>query len=673
MEFLYSTFLYALALVAVPIIIHLFNFRKFKTVYFSNVQFLKSVKEKTKSQSQLKHLLILLSRILTIAFIVFAFAQPYLKSEESDEVAKKHAVSVYIDNSFSMDAENESGRLLQSAKQQAQSIFDAYSPNDDFYFLENNFKPIHQRKLAKEQLFEEINAIETSSNVHSLNKVFKRQKYSLENSTAEKKDIYIISDFQKTIADLDLEAADSAYSVRLIQANPYENGNVYIDSCWLSKPNPQVQSNISLFARLKADNIEERDVSIKLTVDNQQRAIANTSLQDESIVELNFNINELGWHNGTLSLHDYPITFDDEFHFSFEIKPQINVQHIYDTKAHPSLVKLFDEDDYFNYSSQSVNQINYTDLAQNQLIILEGFERISSGLEQSILNALKDGQSIMLFPSEKMDFESYKSFATALGVDFYKSLEKTESAISKIDYKNALFDGVFEEKEERLNFPKVDSYYSISQLSTTNASSILTLDNKSSFLSEYKVLEGAIYLSAVGLDKSFSNFSKHALFVPVLYNIASYSGGKQRLYYTIGDESIPLINSGFSKPFSIQQGEFECIPNARAKSLFVGNQINTAGHYNLVDNDNSLISRLAFNYDRLESQLNTLEKDDLTALSQRYSNILLIDKNSDSISNYLKTLNTGTPLWIYCIMLALLFLIIETLLIRLLWAFYSNP
>ena len=51
MKFLYPQFLYALALVAIPIIIHLFNFRKFRTVYFSNVQFLKSVKEKTKSQS----------------------------------------------------------------------------------------------------------------------------------------------------------------------------------------------------------------------------------------------------------------------------------------------------------------------------------------------------------------------------------------------------------------------------------------------------------------------------------------------------------------------------------------------------------------------------------------------------------------------------------------------
>ena len=112
MKFLYPQFLYALALVAIPIIIHLFNFRKFRTVYFSNVQFLKSVKEKTKSQSQLKHLLILLSRILAITALVLAFAQPYIPVDDSSQQAKKHAISIYIDNSFSMDAENEQGRLL---------------------------------------------------------------------------------------------------------------------------------------------------------------------------------------------------------------------------------------------------------------------------------------------------------------------------------------------------------------------------------------------------------------------------------------------------------------------------------------------------------------------------------------------------------------------------------
>ena len=176
MKFLYPQFLYALALLAIPIIIHLFNFRKFRTVYFSNVQFLKSVKEKTKSQSQLKHLLILLSRILAITALVLAFAQPYIPVDDSSQQAKKHAVNIYIDNSFSMDAENEQGRLLLNAKQHAQAIVDAYASSDEFYLLNNDFRGIQQRALNKEQFSKALNAIESSPRTHKLNQIYNRQK-----------------------------------------------------------------------------------------------------------------------------------------------------------------------------------------------------------------------------------------------------------------------------------------------------------------------------------------------------------------------------------------------------------------------------------------------------------------------------------------------------------------
>ena len=110
MKFLYPQFLYALTAILIPIIIHLFNFRKFKTVYFSNVRFLKDIKKETKAHSQLKHLLILLSRILAISALVFAFAQPYIPVNNTI-IHDKYAVSIYIDNSFSMNAENENGHI----------------------------------------------------------------------------------------------------------------------------------------------------------------------------------------------------------------------------------------------------------------------------------------------------------------------------------------------------------------------------------------------------------------------------------------------------------------------------------------------------------------------------------------------------------------------------------
>jgi L-asparagine transporter-like permease len=100
MQFLFPGFLLALAALAIPVIIHLFNFRRYKTVYFSNVRFLREVKEETTSRSKLKHLLVLASRLLALAFLVFAFAQPYIPNKHNQVSTGRKYVSVYLDILF---------------------------------------------------------------------------------------------------------------------------------------------------------------------------------------------------------------------------------------------------------------------------------------------------------------------------------------------------------------------------------------------------------------------------------------------------------------------------------------------------------------------------------------------------------------------------------------------
>ena len=128
-------FLYFLFAIAIPIIIHLFNLRKHKTVYFSSILFLKEVKSEKRKKNKLKQLLILLSRILTISAIVFAFSKPFIPSEENQETSN---LFIYIDNSFSMDNISEKGRLLDVAKEKGIEILENYNiPN--IRVITNNF------------------------------------------------------------------------------------------------------------------------------------------------------------------------------------------------------------------------------------------------------------------------------------------------------------------------------------------------------------------------------------------------------------------------------------------------------------------------------------------------------------------------------------------------------
>jgi hypothetical protein len=163
MRFLSPGFLFALLTIAIPVIIHLFNFRKFKKVYFSNVRFLKNVQIHTSSRQHLKDRLILGMRILGLSFLVFAFARPYIPAEDQKYGFQQEILSIYIDNSYSMEAVNKEGTLLDEAKRKAREISSAYSVSDKFQLLTNDFFGKNQRLLSYEEFQTAVDEVTISS------------------------------------------------------------------------------------------------------------------------------------------------------------------------------------------------------------------------------------------------------------------------------------------------------------------------------------------------------------------------------------------------------------------------------------------------------------------------------------------------------------------------------
>ncbi|MBP7400913.1 MAG: BatA domain-containing protein, partial [Chitinophagales bacterium] len=176
MSFIYPNFLWALLLLGIPIIIHLFNFRRYRTVYFTNVRFLKNIQEETATKNRLKHLLVLLTRLLAITFLVFAFAQPFIPSESAESKPTSRAVSIYIDNSFSMETMQDGKRLFDIAKEKATEIADAYKVDDAFQLLTNDFEAGHQHLVNKEAFLQMLAQVNISPEVKTTDEILKRQK-----------------------------------------------------------------------------------------------------------------------------------------------------------------------------------------------------------------------------------------------------------------------------------------------------------------------------------------------------------------------------------------------------------------------------------------------------------------------------------------------------------------
>ena len=154
MKFLFPEFLWAFAVLLIPIIIHLFNFKRYKTHYFSSLQFVKHVDQQTRSTQKLKHILVLISRVLAFSFLVLAFAQPYFSDPDSNAVKKENILAIYIDNSFSMQARGIEGELLSEARESAQEIIDEAPQGSQFIIGTNEMSGVEQRRISKIEALE---------------------------------------------------------------------------------------------------------------------------------------------------------------------------------------------------------------------------------------------------------------------------------------------------------------------------------------------------------------------------------------------------------------------------------------------------------------------------------------------------------------------------------------
>ncbi|OQX80710.1 MAG: hypothetical protein B6D64_02875 [Bacteroidetes bacterium 4484_276] len=678
MQFVNPLFLFGLFAIAIPIIIHLFNFRKFQKVYFTNVEFIEELKQQTQKQSQLKHLIILLLRILAITALVLAFAQPYIPVTEDEVIHDSQAqVSIFVDNSFSMEAASQDGILLDKAIQDARDISFAYKSSDLFQLLTNDFEGKHQRYVSRDEFLEILDEVEISSVTRLLSEVYNRQADLFLESKPGNYTSYIISDFQNSISDFENIEADSSIRLFLIPVEATDKNNLYIDSIWFSSPVQRMNQLVKLNVRIK--NASENDfekIPVKLMMNDQQRAIASFDLNagEEVVVEMPYTNNKTGIQFGKLEITDFPITYDDAFYFTYEVKNEIPILSISKNEdGDEYLNSLFGKDSAFAFYQLPENRLDYSSFNNFNMIILDKPDNISSGLSQGLSRFANNGGSVLVIPGTNIDFDNYMEFLLNLNSPYYTSVDTFQTKVSDINLQSQVFEDVFESMPENIDLPKVQKHYIIKRQTNSMFETLLQMQNGNIFLGAVPVGLGMVYILASPLDTEWSNFPKHAIFVPALYKIALLSNPGNKLFYTIGNnQNIVIRNTALNgdKVFKIvsMDQQFEVIPefqNLNSQINISNNRISKAGNYTIDVADRQLAG-VAFNYNRIESNLDNLDSQ---ALEKRIKdtglqNTSIISSTERSLSTVITQLNKGYQLWKTFIILVLVFLLGEVILLR---------
>jgi hypothetical protein len=670
MQFLFPAFLSALAALAIPIIIHLFHFRRFRTVYFTNVRFLREVKEETSNRRKLRNLLVLVARCLAVALLVLGFAQPFLPRNTEGVKKGEQAVSIYLDNSFSMNALSKDLSLLEKAKQKAREIVQAYASNDRFQILTNDFEGRHQRLVSKEEALNYIDEVKTTPSVQELSKVLTRQQQALNTGNAPNKTAFILSDFQKNVTDIP-NFKDTTLDINLVPLMAVQEKNIAIDSAWFESPMQMMGQTNPLIVRVtNYTNENAENVKLSLKLDGQDKPVGLLNIKAHSSIEdtVNITILRTGWHEADLSITDYPVQFDDHLFFTFNVPPLINVLVISDGGGNRFLESAMAGVRSFKVTNQSSGNVQYSQFPQYQMVVLSNLVSISSGLAAELAQYTKNGGNVVTFPAPSVDLTSYSNFFNTLQANNLNGFENTPREVANVNLDEFVFKDVFTNKNVNMKLPSTTGNY---RLTNRNGENLLAYRDGSSFVTKNRIGQGNIYICAAPLDDKISTLARSGeIFVPMLYKMAISSAKEGKIAHIIGkDDFLEADSKGIAgeKAYKMKGAKEEFIPEQRIVAgkaiLGVKEGIKEAGFYNLFTRPDSALYKFGFNFDRRESVLDYYDVKSLKTYERK--NLKVFDETVEAnFTAIVGERNQGVSLWRWCLILALLFLAAEVALLR---------
>jgi len=677
MQFLYPNVLWALFTLTIPIIIHLFNFRRYKTVYFSNVAFLKNIRKETKSRSNLKNLLILLSRMLALAFIVFVFAQPYIPSEKNAKVSENPYVAVYVDNSFSMEAEGKYGILLESAKVKAKELTSMFPRNTKYLLVTNEFLLLHQRFVSSEQFIDWVSQISTTHVVRNLGEVIdKISRLIPENDTINIKNVFLFTDFQKNT----LKGKLTAHSGNLkFYGVPFFNeteGNLYIDSAWFETPGHYKGKQENFHVRIKnISNETYTEIPCQLFINDSIRS--SVLINIEAFGTKDYVIPFTEWNSGNFNafveISDYPIVFDNKIFFDFEIKEKKSVLIINGNSAEKYLNVLFNDDENIQSTSLVISDIQFNIIKGYQTIILNELENLSSGLINEVVQYANEGGTLVFIPHSEGNLESYNQLFDKLNKVKYVEYIEQEGNVTDVDLQNELFKSVFSSDLVDVRYPQYKGFYVMELNKKANSKALFKAESENPLFIQMPFGKGQCYLSALPLNSKVTDFGIHPLFVPLFYNLVLYSSSPADIFYWIKPGSFAQVSQKNSADGSLamvdksNRKELKPKYNISHQNLLIYPEIDKliAGHYSIMMGG-VFQNYISYNFDRTESEITYYTMDEVKELFEgiNETKIDIIDTNAKNLAKTIQQQSQGKPLSVLFLWLAVFALIIEMALLR---------
>ena len=671
MRFLYPNMLWGLLALLIPIIIHLFNFRRHKLVYFSNTAVLRSIQQENAKTRKLKYLVTLLLRCLFIAALVLAFAFPYRPEKQLNVNTAESLVGIYIDNSMSMKGQSQRTTMIEDARQSARDLVHKLNPSNRYLLMTNSFEVQNEYPMNQEEMLDQLDRMNLDGAPVPMGEVMERFEMLRKQHGFTASTLFVYSDFQSNTFDLSAAKADTTMQVVVVPMISEFKTNLYIDSVWLASPIVQAGLTNDLMVRVVNQGDKEvKGLPINFTMNDAMAASTTVDIEKNGVaeVEMQFVVENNGDQRCFVALNDHPIIFDDTYNFVLSVKPSLSVVELGAQSSNCAL--LFDDDEQFHYILMEPSRFDMAAIAQAQLLIVNESAVMNETLQQTLLDALSEGASLMVFPSTddpKNNSYLYNKFGITL-----MEIDTNNTAVEDLAQQHAFFNDMILDLPQHPDLPKVKQH--VRMRPNGLATPLLSMQNGDPMLMMESVGKGQAFVMATALDPEWSNLSDNALFVPMMVKMAFMGGKMDRLSYTIGQDKMLVLsdmNLEGDHHFLIANTDrsVELMPASEVRNgkvyLYLNDNLPLAGFYDLLVNDT--INRVtAWNESRVESKMDFADRDAIEAVFARagFDVAAVLDTSDFATADLVEAMAHQSSQWKLFALIALLALLGEIAVLR---------
>ena len=691
MSFLNPAALLALAAVAVPLFLHFFNLRQPRTVEFSSLDFVKELQESTVQRVRIKEWLLLLLRMLAIACLVLAFAQPTLTSDLGGmgaSVPTTHAL--VVDNSLSMTADGEGGSYFDQATRTAEGVLETVEEGDEVLLWptaragQSRPDPVSNVGVVRQALAN----LEPRAGASALSRAIVE---AAGQSDTPQTVVYVMSDLQaSTLGDSVATDVPDGVQVQLLPLETRTQSNVAITDVTVTSRIAEVDQPVQLEATLVNHGPEPLDdyvSSVYLAGDRVAQATATLEPGLETTVSFTVTPQTRGWLEGAVVTEDDDVPVDDRHHFTLHVPEERRVLLVRGEGQRTKYLDLALSSEMiesriaFRTTAIEENALASAELGQYDAVLLAGPRSLSSGEVDALTRYVDRGGGLLLFPNAQARPEDYNALFGALDAGSFRgfsgalSADRTVASFGRVDLEHPLFEGVFsqERRREDASVEQPNIHYVMNfRPSGQSGQTLIELSNGFPFLHEVRHGGGRLLVTAVAPTRDWSELPVRGLFVPLLYRSVYYLSASTSVAgeQLVAGRPAELRVTGVAPDASLRlrgPGGIEVTPEQQtlfgATLLQIGTTLTEPGVYD-VQAGTTQVRRVAVNVDPAESDLQAASSAEASETLRTTTGAPVqaaAAAEDGEVAETLRTQRAGTEIWDVFLLLALLFLAAEML------------